>query len=103
MTTDHIEESRTMVGQGRKEAIYRRALAVFGAEKQIDMVVEEGAELILALMHRKRGRGSNVITEIADLTIMVGQMRLLFGAEAVDAEIGDKLDRLEYRLDEVQA
>lgn len=85
------------------ESIYRRALDTYGADAQIDMAIEECAELTLALQHNKRGRAVNVITEIADVTIMVGQMRLLFGAEAVDAEIEDKLKRLEYRMDKVKA
>jgi len=84
------------------ERIYKRALTNFGESKQIDMAIEECAELTLALQHNKRGRAANVITEIADVTIMAGQMRLLFGAEAVDAEIEEKLKRLEHRLDKVK-
>jgi NTP pyrophosphatase (non-canonical NTP hydrolase) len=85
------------------ESIYKRALTTFGESKQIDMAIEECAELTLALQHNKRGRAVNVITEIADVIIMAGQMRLLFGADAVDAEIEEKLERLEYRLDGVKA
>lgn len=82
-----------------RESIYRRALNSFGADAQTDMAIEECAELTLALQHYKRGRLANVITEIADVTIMAGQMRLLFGAEAVDAEIKEKLERLNHRLE----
>ncbi|MHC1788554.1 hypothetical protein [Solidesulfovibrio sp.] len=82
-----------------QESVYRRALDAFGADAQIDMAIEEGAELTVELMHRKRGRQHNAPEEIADVLITAGQMRLLFGAEAVDAILVGKLADLEQRID----
>ncbi len=82
-----------------QERIYRHALDTFGADAQIDMAIEEGAELTVALQHHKRGRQHNAQEEIADVLITAGQMRLLFGAEAVDAILAEKLVDLERRID----
>lgn len=87
-----------MIDEQKKQVIYISALDVFGTDAQIDKAIEECAELILALQHHKSGRSANVVTEIADVLITVGQMRLLFGEKAVDAEIEEKLDRLENRI-----
>lgn len=83
------------------ESIYRGALREWGHSSQIDMAVEEAAELIQALQHHRRGRCTNddVVGEIADMTIMCGQLRILFGSEYVDAAIKAKLARLERRLE----
>ena len=81
------------------ESIYRRALDTFGADAQIDMAIEEGAELTVALQHHKRGRAHNAPEEIADVLITAGQMRLLFGADAVDAIMAEKLAELEQNMD----
>ena len=80
------------------ETVLRRALDTYGADAQIGMAIEECGELIVALQHHRRGRAANVVTEIADVLIVAGQMRLLFGAEVVDAEVKGKLGRLEYRM-----
>ena len=83
------------------KTLYLAALSKWGYSSQIDMAVEEAAELIQALQHHRRGRCTNddVAGEIADMTIMCGQLRLVFGAEFVDAAIAAKLARLERRLE----
>ena len=82
------------------EPIYLQALARCGGEAQMDMAIEECAELIQAIQHRRRGRVSDdaVASEVADVLIMCGQLRLLFGASRVDDNIDLKLRRLEGRL-----
>jgi len=69
------------------EDLYRRAIAAFGEEHQIHKAIEEMAELIVALnqwlkcpenLHRTR----DVIGEIADVLITVGQMAWLFDQKA---------------------
>ena len=82
------------------KTLYLAALSKWGYSSQIDMAVEEAAELIQALHHHRRGRCTNevVASEIADMTIMCGQLRLIFGAEEVDAAIAAKLERLGRRL-----
>lgn len=78
------------------------AIHAHGSTAQIDMAVEECAELIVALRHHVRGRASltESATEIADVLIMCAQLACLTGPELVAHEVTKKLDRLEARLGE---
>lgn len=84
-----------------REEIARQAVSTWGATAQIDMLVEECSELVLAIQHWKRGRvtAEEVAGELADVSIMVAQARLMFGAEAMDAAREAKIIRLVGRLD----
>lgn len=75
----------------------------FGPEKQKMMAVEECSELINALAKEQRGRvkDQDVITEIADVMIMMEQLAVLYGQGLVEAEKARKLDRLEERIRKV--
>jgi hypothetical protein len=80
----------------------KAALVTYGAQAQEWMVVEEMAELLLALARRKRGRGSSpeVVEEAADAIIMALQIGLYYGGESNLAEaINLKVARLRGRLD----
>ena len=91
-----------MIKEITETQIYANAIMAFGVEGQIDMLHEEVGELLSALNKYKRGRASveEVVTEIADVQIMCGQMAFLFGPEAVAAEKERKLIRLQQRIDE---
>ena len=80
--------------------IIEDALRTYGADAQKTMVVEECAELINALAKQRRKRTSDIdiITEIADVQIMLWQMTALYGADAVNMEIAKKMKRLSERL-----
>ena len=80
--------------------IYKRALGYWGSALQTEMMVEECAELIHAIQARKRYRcdDSAVVEEIADVSLMLEQMKYVYGHEAVDAAIARKVERLEGRL-----
>ena len=82
------------------EQIYATAILEFGADQQINMAIEECAELTDALCKHRRGRNTDedVITEIADVMIMAEQMAFLFGPEEVQAEKERKLKRLLERV-----
>ena len=82
------------------KSILRAAIAKYGISHQIDMAHEEMGELIVALHHLKRGKATadDVITEIADVTIMIYQLAEMFGVEKVQAEIDRKLKRLSERM-----
>lgn len=43
---------------------------------------------------------ANVIEEIADVEIMIDQLKIMYGEKAVEAVRGEKLERLEGRLNE---
>jgi len=77
-------------------AVYRAAVEKWGVYDQIDMAIEECAELIVALKHCKRGRcgGVEVAEEIADVEIMLEQLRVVFGDAAVDTVKQRKIERL---------
>ena len=79
----------------------RRALDAWGENAQIDMAIEECAELITALMDRRRGRGGDnaVAEEIADVEIMLEQLRIVIGKERCFDALLSKWNRLEQRLD----
>lgn len=81
--------------------VYKQALEKWGAEVQICMVFEEMAELQKELCKYKRGNVNfhSIAEEIADVEIMLGQMKILFGIEgAVENFKEYKLERLKERL-----
>lgn len=85
--------------------IFTEALQRWGAPAQIEMAIEEMAELTLELQHDKRGRSSheNIASEVADVEIMMGQLRVLLGDDLVEGARTLKLARLEQRLAKARA
>lgn len=83
------------------EEIYRATLEKWGEEAQYDQAIEECAELITALKHYKRNKvgPGEVVDELADLTLMLGQLTWMFGETEVEAAVGAKLKKLGALLD----
>jgi NTP pyrophosphatase (non-canonical NTP hydrolase) len=83
------------------DAIYRATLAKWGEEAQYDQAVEECAELITALKHYKRDKvgREHVISELADVALMVGQLSFMLGTERVGKAIEEKLVKLKKLLE----
>ncbi|MDX2494669.1 MAG: antitoxin [Desulfuromusa sp.] len=83
------------------EQLYQATLAKWGEEAQYDQAVEECAELIAALKHFRRGKVDQqaVIDELADVTLMLGQLTWMFGTKQVDEAVQDKLEKLNHLLD----
>ena len=77
------------------------AVEKFGPQSQIDMAIEECSELINALCKFRRDRVGtiDVVTEIADVQIMCGQLAYMFGESTVDDERQRKINRLKKRID----
>lgn len=77
------------------------ALQTWGENAQVIMMVEEAGELLTSLSQYRRGRisKSEVLTEIADVSIMVIQMAILFGWDEFVSERERKLARLKKRLE----
>lgn len=79
----------------------------YGIDNQMMQCIEEMAELTQAINKYKRSEFSDscidaynlIIEEIADVQIMIEQMRLMFDGEAVDKVIVEKLERMRGRLD----
>ena len=80
--------------------ICTRALQTYGFDSQRMMLFEEVGELLNALAKMARGRASEdeVITELADVSIMVEQMAIHFGYESFIKEKDRKIQRLLLRL-----
>lgn len=89
-----------------RENIYRMAIASFGAEAQVIMAVEEMSELTNELCKHFRGRTDidHIADEIADATIMLEQLRLIFGCnDLVCSHMDFKISRLREGLAEHEA
>lgn len=84
--------------------VCRKALLTYGKESQINMCIEECAELIDALCKHMRERNDfrDVCTEIADVMICVAQMAMVFGEKEVEKQIEYKIERLKERLEQWQ-
>ena len=82
--------------------VLRRALDTYGSMLQIVMVFEEMSELQKELCKYLRGKyaPANIAEEIADVEIMLEQMKMLFCcAEDVRDVRRRKVERLKERLD----
>lgn len=85
-----------------------RAVAVYGAEAQLNMVVEELAELIVAVAHwrRKRVTADAILEEMADVQVMLGQLLAIIGAPPkglIPAQSGSFDDYLRTKRDRLNA
>jgi hypothetical protein len=89
------------------KALYLKALDRWGPDLQVDMAVEEMAELTQALVKARRSgipptekARAAVAEEMADVEIMLEQLRLIFRNEtSVEMARARKLARLERRLE----
>lgn len=82
--------------------VLQRALDTYGSVTQITMAFEEMSELQKELCKYLRGRGSleHIAEEIADVEIMLEQMKMLFCCtDGVRNERRRKVERLKDRLD----
>ena len=102
--------------------ILRKAIEMYGMDKQLDMCIEEMSELTKAICKFKRGVSkvaaeknddikvirmselkeeiSNIEEEVADCEIMFEQLKIMFSCEdEVNEQIDFKLNRLKERLE----
>lgn len=88
--------------------IFEAAISVYGKDAQTLMAIEEMSELTKALCKERRARGNddpiirqkildNIAEEIADVQIMLNQLRMIFRLNTEGIE-DDKIKRLEGRL-----
>ena len=92
-----------------KEKLYKEAIAYWGQRRQMRMVQEECAELILAVSHFLRhvdrggewnegGEVDNLVEETADVLNMAEQLRHMVGPKLVDEIREKKLAKVEAKL-----
>jgi hypothetical protein len=75
---------------GRRKEIEGRAINTYGEQPQVDMCIEEMSELTKELLKLRwestqagfQKRRENIKEEIADVQIMLDQMRIIFGDTA---------------------
>ena len=91
--------------------VLKRAIHTYGENSQIDMAIEEMAELTKALLKYKRAKRSpseydfktirnNIAEEMADVLIMCDQLMMIFeNADEVSRYVDSKIIRLTKRLD----
>lgn len=91
-------------------SVYERARQEYGEPLQIVVAIEEMSEVIKALTKwlRKDIDGddalASIIEEVADATIMLEQIRIIFNInDAVCDAMDNKLRRLEYKMAEEDA
>lgn len=70
-----------------KIKIYKKIIDAYGTEKQLIQAIEELSELLQALCKWVNGKGEiyemqdNVAEEIADVSIMIDQLKIIFNNE----------------------
>ena len=86
-----------------EQDIFRSAIDTYGAVMQITVAFEEMSELQKELCKYLRGIGSqeNIAEEIADVEIMMEQMKMLFNCEADVLQVREKkVKRLKERMEQ---
>ena len=91
----------------KPKELYKKAIEKWGAHFQILMFFEEVGELMQAIskVYRDKGKGEYdfaiLAEEIADVEIMLEQLKIIFGIEELAKNIYRlKLKRLEEMLNE---
>jgi NTP pyrophosphatase (non-canonical NTP hydrolase) len=83
--------------------ILRDAIAKWGIDLQLHCVEEELAELIVALKHFRRSKATReqVIEEMADVYIMLGQLSMIMECDSELLKAKEfKLERLKKKIEE---
>ena len=102
----------------KQKEILEQAISQYGTCAQLDMAVEECAELIQAINKLKRlglvsyhvtkpnasmdikcvNAYNNLCSEIADVKILIHQLELILCKERIEISVDRKIDRLQNRL-----
>lgn len=77
--------------------IYKKAIDTFGVSNQVDMLIEEMAELTQALLKWRRGKENmdNVHEEVVDVEIVLKQLKSGLNPKLLNRYRKQKLMRLE--------
>ena len=79
--------------------ILTTAIRTYGEKEQECQAIEECAELIQAINHKHRGREHNIAEEIADVEIMLEQLKIINDCrDQVKAMREIKIERLYQRV-----
>ena len=92
-----------LLDEYKEQDIFRSAIETYGEVMQITVAFEEMSELQKELCKYLRGSGSqeNIAEEIADVEIMMEQMKMLFNCEAAVLQVREKkVKRLKERMEQ---
>ena len=90
--------------------VYEDAITKWGTTAQLDQMIEEMAELTMAISKYKRkfndslldyqkvGVMENLYTEIADVKLMIEEMEYMFGKENVDKAYQKQVEKFKLEL-----
>lgn len=78
--------------------ILTAAIRTFGDTAQENVAVEECAELIQAISHKHRGRSNNIAEEIADVEIMLEQLKIINNCREEVKEIHEQKIKRLYQI-----
>ena len=79
--------------------ILTSAIEKYGEKAQEEVAIEELSELIQAICHKHRGREHNIAEEIADVEIMLEQLKIINDCpNQVRVIKAEKLFRLKERV-----
>lgn len=81
-----------------QEEICKKALEKWGFENQKDKAIEEMSELTVAIIKERQypdfNKTMDVISEIADVKIMIAQLELMYDSNEIQKQVEMKLTRL---------
>ena len=98
---EQLTAAKNCITYEERKTTYEEALSKWGIEAQILMAVEEMSELIKEICKLYRGKNDMdaMADEIADVTIMLEQLRLIYDLDNLVCEHMDaKILRLQSRL-----
>ena len=87
-----------MIDKDMEILICRKAIDTFGEAIQKLKAIEEISELNQALMLGLQGKQNNIEEEIADVEIMLMQLRLMYGSGTIEKELETVYDLVPPRV-----
>lgn len=98
--TIHASPPPTQVVKINELDVCRRVINQHGISRQLAKAAEEFSEAAAAISRFLAGEGeyTEIIGEVADVEVMCVQMRLIYGADAIDQVRAEKVARLHGRL-----
>ena len=80
--------------------LYKKDIDAWDVPNQVMMVMEESGEMLNALAKFNRGRSTEdeIVTELADVWILMEQMAVVFGWDKFQQQKEYKLQRLSERI-----
>ena len=92
----------------RRSEVYKRAILLWGVDLQLGMAIQEMAELTKAITeywrhpvesHARVVAINEMQNEIADVEIMMAQLRMMFDTKTITKKKSRKIRRLIRRLE----